>query len=106
MMGERTVAQEALFYELSLERHDRRLLLRHPLRAQSLRRGPSEPGLSLVLPARLEGDVPDHSTFSKNRHGRVDEGVARAIQDLLARGATTEAGSFPLNRDGAGQSAT
>ena len=96
MMGERTVMQEALFYEFSLERHvpadhllrsidrfvdlsairrasapllqrdrpaldrsraddpdaDRRLLLRHPLRAAAVRGGASEPRLSLVLPAR------------------------------------------------------
>src|SRR3954454_24878931 len=31
---------------------DRRLLLRHPLGAAVVRGGPSEPGLSLVLPAR------------------------------------------------------
>ena len=34
---------------------DRRLLLRHPLGAAPLRGGPSEPGLSLVLPARARG---------------------------------------------------
>ena len=96
MMGERSVMQEALFYEFSLERHvpadhllrsidrfvdlsgirrasaallqrdraaldrsgaddpdaDRRLLLRHPLGAAAVRGGASQPGLSLVLPAR------------------------------------------------------
>ena len=96
MMGERTVMQEALFYEFSsnvmcrpitccarstgsstcpdLRSHlrpfyseigpaldrsgaddpdaDRRLLLRHPLGAAAVRGGASEPGLSLVLPAR------------------------------------------------------
>jgi hypothetical protein len=34
---------------------DRRLLLRYPLGAPALRRGPSEPGLPLVLPARSDG---------------------------------------------------
>src|ERR1700728_4330291 len=31
---------------------DRRLLFRHPLRAAAVRRGSSEPGLPVVLPAR------------------------------------------------------
>jgi len=35
-----------------------------------MRGGSSQPGLSLVLRLGLDGDVPDHSTFSKNRHGR------------------------------------
>ena len=34
---------------------DRRLLLRHSVRAAAVRRGPPEPGLSLVLPARSGG---------------------------------------------------
>src|SRR3954451_8858533 len=84
MMGERMVAQEALFYSFNLDRHvpadhllrsiDRfvdlsaiREHLRpfysetgrpsidpdgHPLRAASVRRSSSEPGVSLVLPSR------------------------------------------------------
>ena len=95
MMGERTVAQEELFYGFSLERHvpddhllraidrfvdlsgirrhlapfyspvgrssidpelliriDRWLLFRHPLGAASVRGGPSEPCLPMVLSAR------------------------------------------------------
>lgn len=35
-----------------------------------MRGGPPQPGLPLVLPVGRDGDVPDHSTFSKNRHGR------------------------------------
>jgi hypothetical protein len=35
-----------------------------------MRRGSFEPGVSLVLPLSLEDEVPNHSTFSKNRHGR------------------------------------
>src|SRR5438067_952818 len=47
----------------------RGLLLRDSLGAPAVRGSASEPCLSLVLPARSAG-VPDHSTFSKNRHGR------------------------------------
>jgi len=32
--------------------------------------GAPEPCLPLVLSARPRGEVPDHSTFFKNRHGR------------------------------------
>jgi hypothetical protein len=35
-----------------------------------VQRGSFEPGVSLVLPLSLEDEVPNHSTFSKNRHGR------------------------------------
>ena len=37
--------------------------------------GPPQSGLSLVLSIgrKLDGEVPDHSTFSKNRHGRFRE---------------------------------
>lgn len=113
-MGERQVAQEALFYEFSLERH---VPANHLLRAidrfvdlsglrAHLRPFYSETGRPSIDPERmirmllvgygfgirserrlceevhlnlayrwfcrlgLEGDVPDHSTFSKNRHGR------------------------------------
>jgi hypothetical protein len=38
-----------------------------------MRRGSSEPRLSLVLQAGFDDAVPDHSTFSKNRHGRFRE---------------------------------
>ncbi|CAH2402322.1 hypothetical protein MES5069_310058 [Mesorhizobium escarrei] len=34
----------------------------------------------------LEGDVPDHSTFSKNRHGRVrDSGLLRELFETTVR---------------------
>jgi transposase len=114
MMGERTVAQEALFYEFSLERHvpsdhllrsidrfvdlsgirdhlrpyysecgrpsvDPELMIRmliigytHGIRSE--RRLCEEVHLNLAYRwfcrLGLEGAVPDHSTFSKNRHGR------------------------------------
>jgi len=114
MMGERTVAQEALFYEFSLERHvpadhllrsidlfvdlssirehlrpfysemgrpsvDPELMIRmliigytHGIRSE--RRLCEEVHLNLAYRwfcrLGLYGAVPDHSTFSKNRHGR------------------------------------
>ena len=36
----------------------------------------------------LDGDVPDHSTFSKNRHGRFGEGdlLRRLFESAVARG--------------------
>jgi transposase len=114
MMGERRVAQEALFYEFSLERHvpanhllraidrfvdlsglrahlrpfyseigrpsiDPELMLRmlivgYCFGIRSERRLCEEVHLNLAYRwfcrLGLEGDVPDHSTFSKNRHGR------------------------------------
>jgi hypothetical protein len=43
--------------------------------------------LSLVLPPPLEGDVPDHSTFSKNRHGglRDSDLLRHLFESVLAR---------------------
>jgi transposase len=123
MMGERMVAQEALFYGFSLERH---VPADHLLRSidrfvdlsglrQELRPFYSETGRPSVDPELiirmllvgycfgirserrlcdevhlnlayrwfcglgLEGAVPDHSTFSKNRHGRFRD------SDLLRR---------------------
>jgi transposase len=123
MMGERQVAQEALLYQFSIERH---VPADHMLRAidrfvdlGDLRRelSPfySDTGRPSIDPERmlrmlivgycfgirserrlcdevhlnlayrwfcrlgLEGDVPDHSTFSKNRHGRFRD------SDLLRR---------------------
>jgi transposase len=117
MMGERTVVQEALFYEFNLERHlpadhllrsidrfvdlagirahlrpfyseigrpsiDPELLIRMLLVGycfgiRSERRLCEEVHLNLAYRwfcrLGLEGDVPDHSTFSKNRHGRFRE---------------------------------
>ena len=123
MMGERTVAQEALFYEFSLERHvpadhllrsidrfvdlssirehlrpfysemgrpsiDPELMIRmliigytHGIRSE--RRLCEEVHLNLAYRwfcrLGLDGAVPDHSTFSKNRHGRFRD------SDLLRR---------------------
>jgi transposase len=123
MMGERTVAQEALFYEFSLERHvpmdhllrsidrfvdlselreelrpfysemgrpsiDPELMIRmliigytHGIRSE--RRLCEEVHLNLAYRwfcrLGLDGGVPDHSTFSKNRHGRFRD------SDLLRR---------------------
>ena len=114
MMGERRVAQEALFYEFSLERHvpadhllraidrvvdlsglrahlrsfyseigrpsidpelmSRRLIVGYCFGIRSERRLCDEVHLNLAYRwfcrLGLEGGVPDHSTFSKNRHGR------------------------------------
>jgi transposase len=123
MMGERTVAQEALFYEFSLDRHvpadhllrsidrfvdlselreelrpfysergrpsiDPELMIRmlivgytHGIRSE--RRLCEEVHLNLgyrwFCRLGLDGTVPDHSTFSKNRHGRFRD------SDLLRR---------------------
>ena len=123
MMGERTAAQEQLFYEFSLERH---IPADHLLRAidrfvdlaelrEQLRPFYSETGRPSIDPELmirmliigythgirserrlceevhlnlgyrwfcrlgLDGVVPDHSTFSKNRHGRFRD------SDLLRR---------------------
>jgi transposase len=96
MMGERQVDQGSLFYEFSLERH---VPANHLLRAidrfvdlgdlrarlapfySSMGRPSIDPDrlceeVHLNLAYRwfcrlgLDGEVPDHSTFSKNRHGR------------------------------------
>src|SRR3984885_13516297 len=50
-------------------------------------RPPSQSGLSLVLSIGLDGEVPDHSTFSKNRHGRFREsGLLRKLfETVVAR---------------------
>jgi len=115
MMGERTVMQEALFYEFSLERHVpsnhllrsidrfvelsairahlrpfysetgrpsidpelmiRMLIIGYCFGIRSERRLCEEVHLNLAYRwfcrLGLDGDVPDHSTFSKNRHGRL-----------------------------------
>jgi transposase len=114
MMGERTVAQEALFYSFNLERHVpaddllrlidrfvdlssirehlrpfysetgrpsidpelmiRMLIIGYCMGIRSERRLCDEVHVNLAYRwfcrLGLEGDVPDHSTFSKNRHGR------------------------------------
>jgi transposase len=130
MMGERTVMQEALFYEFSIEHHvpaDHLLRsidrfvdlsgLRSHLRAfyseigrpsidpelmvrmlivgycfgiRSERRLCEEVHLNLAYRwfcrLGLEGDVPDHSTFSKNRHGRFrDSDLLRELFETTVR---------------------
>src|SRR6478735_6282071 len=131
MMGERTVAQEALFYEFSLERHvpahhllraidrfvdlsgirahlrpfysdtgrpsiDPELMIRmlivgYCFGIRSERRLCDEVHLNLAYRwfCRLDLDaaVPDHSTFSKNRHGRFRESDAfrHVFESVLRR---------------------
>ena len=124
MMGERTVAQEALFYSFNLERHVpadhllrsidrfvdlsdirehlrpfysetgrpsidpeliiRMLIIGYCMGIRSERRLCDEVHVNLAYRwfcrLGLEGDVPDHSTFSKNRHGRFrDSDLLRAL---------------------------
>src|SRR2546430_11787579 len=140
MMGERRVAQDALFYEFSLEQHvptdhllrsvdrfvdlsgirehlrpfysevgrpsiDPELMIRmlivgYCLGIRSERRLCGEVHLNLAYRwfcrLGLEGKVPDHSTFSKNRHGRFRESdtfrhvfetvVSRCIKEGLVAG--------------------
>ena len=140
MMGERQVAQEALFYSFSLEAHvpDRHMMrlidrfvdlggIREQLRPyysetgrpsvdpelmirmliigycmgiRSERRLCEEVHLNLAYRwfcrLGLDGEVPDHSTFSKNRHGRFRDSdllrkvfettVARCIAEGLVGG--------------------
>ena len=136
MMGERQVAQDALFYEFSLERHvpadhllrtidrfvdlssirahlrpfysemgrpsiDPELMIRmlivgYCCGIRSERRLCEEVHLNLAYRwfcrLGLEGDVPDHSTFSKNRHGRFrDSDLLRelfesTVQRCIAEG--------------------
>jgi transposase len=66
---------------------DRGLLLWHPLGTAAVRRGAPQPGVSLVLWIGLDGEVPDHSTFSKNRHGRFRESdlLRRLFESVLQR---------------------
>jgi transposase len=131
MMGERTVAQEALFYGFSLEGHvpaghllrsidrfvdlsglreqlrpfysetgrpsiDPELLIRMLLVGycfgiRSERRLCEEVHLNLAYRwfcrLGLDGDVPDHSTFSKNRHGRfrASDLLRRLFEDTVKR---------------------
>jgi transposase len=131
MMGERQVAQEALFYTFSIERHvpadhmlraidrfvdlgdlrrelspfyshtgrpsiDPELMLRmlivgYCFGIRSERRLCDEVHLNLAYRwfcrLGLDGDVPDHSTFSKNRHGRFRDSdlLRRLFETVLAR---------------------
>ena len=130
MMGERRVAQEALFYEFSLERHIpadhllraidrvvdlsdlrahlrpfysdlgrpsidpelmvRMLIVGYCFGIRSERRLCDEVHLNLAYRwfcrLGLDGDVPDHSTFSKNRHGRFrDSDLLRKLFETTVR---------------------
>ncbi len=127
MMGERTVAQEALFYSFNLERHVpadhllrsidrfvdlsgirehlrpyysetgrpsidpelmiRMLIIGYCMGIRSERRLCDEVHLNLAYRwfcrLGLEGAVPDHSTFSKNRHGRFrDSDLLRTLFEM------------------------
>src|SRR6476620_425145 len=93
MMGERRVQQEALFYEFSLERHvPKTHLLRHIDRFVELDWLCAEVHLNLAYRwfcrLGLDGEVPDHSTFSKNRHGRFRDSdlLRRLFETVLQRG--------------------
>src|SRR5918911_448327 len=135
MMGERRVAQEALFYEFSLERHvptdhllraiervvdlsglrahlrpfyseigrpsiDPELMIRmlivgYCFGIRSERRLCEEVHLNLAYRwfcrLGLDGAVPDHSTFSKNRHGRFrDSAVLRRLFETTVRRCLSE----------------
>jgi transposase len=130
MMGERTVMQEALFYEFSIERHvpsdhllrsldrfvdmsglrshlrpfyseigrpsiDPELMIRmlivgYCFGIRSERRLCEEVHLNLAYRwfcrLGLESGVPDHSTFSKNRHGRFrDSDLLRQLFETTVR---------------------
>jgi transposase len=130
MMGERTLMQEALFYEFNLEQHVpadhllrsidrfvdlsdirvhlrpfysdigrpsidpelmiRMLLIGYCFGIRSERRLCEEVHLNLAYRwfcrLGLEGDVPDHSTFSKNRHGRFrDSDLLRELFETTVR---------------------
>ena len=130
MMGERRIAQGALFYEFSLERHvpashllrsidqfvdlsgirahlrpfysetgrpsiDPELMIRmlivgYCFGIRSERRLCDEVHLNLAYRwfcrLGLEGAVPDHSTFSKNRHGRFrDSDLLREVFETTVR---------------------
>jgi transposase len=130
MMGERTVAQEALFYEFSIERHVpsdhllrsidrfvdlsgirthlrpfyselgrpsidpelmiRMLIIGYCCGIRSERRLCEEVHLNLAYRwfcrLGLDGEVPDHSTFSKNRHGRFrDSDLLRELFETTVR---------------------
>src|SRR5438067_5962170 len=130
MMGERRVAQDALFYEFSLERHvpvdhlvrsvdrfvdlsgirdhlrpcysetgrpsiDPELMIRmlivgYCLGIRSERRLCEEVHLNLAYRwfcrLGLDGAVPDHSTFSKNRHGRFrDSDLLRKVFEMTVQ---------------------
>jgi transposase len=52
-----------------------------------VRRDSSQFGLPLFCRLGLDGDVPDHSTSSKNRHGRFREGdlLRRLFETVVAR---------------------
>src|ERR1700712_5145297 len=135
MMGERTVAQEALFYTFSLERHvpaehllrsidrfvdlsdirehlhafysttgrpsiDPELMIRmlivgYCMGIRSERRLCDEVHLNLAYrwfcKLGLDGKVPDHSTFSKNRHGRFrDSDLLRHLFETVVRRCMSE----------------
>ena len=160
MMGERTVAQEALFYSFNLERHVpadhllrsidrfvdlsgirehlrpfysatgrpsvdpelmiRMLIIGYCMGIRSERRLCDEVHLNLAYRwfcrLGLDGAVPDHSTFSKNRHGRFresdllrklfEETVARCIAEGLVGGEGFAADASMIKADANRQNST
>ena len=61
---------------------------RYPLGAASLRRGAPQSGRTGgSAGSGLDGHVPDHSTFSKNRHGRFRDSdlLRRVFETVLQR---------------------
>src|SRR4051812_49945247 len=77
MMGPRQVDQAALFYEFSLERH---------VPAGHLLRSTDRFAYRWFCQLGLDGEVPDHSTFFKNRHGRFrDCDLLRKLFETVVR---------------------
>ena len=107
MMGPRQVEQGALFYNFSLDAHVpadhllrsvahpelmiRMLIVGYCFGIRSERRVCDEVHLNLAYRwfcrLGLDGRVPDHSTFSKNRHGRFRDSdlLRRLFESVLAR---------------------
>ena len=53
---------------------------------------PPEPRLPPFCRLGLDGEVPDHSTFSKNRHGRFHRGTRSAAKAVRDRGPALHGG--------------
>src|SRR6195952_4702772 len=75
---------------------DRWLLHGHPVRTAAMRGDPSQSGYRWFCDLGLNGRVPDHSTFSRNRHGRFRQSdmlrhlfetvVKRCLREVLVGG--------------------
>ena len=65
---------------------DHRLLLRHPLGRRLCEEVHLNLGYRWFCRLGLAGEVPDHSTFSKNRHGRFRESdLLRQVFETVLR---------------------